>query len=148
MLPSDGVICQSDCGVSRENLSSSPEFLNLTDFPKFPIPGDFSYLILYPESAYHSSNPAMPNNILPKLLPREKESNIRYLEIDLSIKQYRRVSLACTECQKRKSKCFYNLAGDRRRKAYTAELLNFCVALYRMAAKLRSGIPEEISRLI
>ncbi|KUM55769.1 hypothetical protein ACN42_g11468 [Penicillium freii] len=146
MLPSDGVICQSDCGVSRENLSSSPEFLNLTDFPKFPIPGDFSYLILYPESACHSSNPAIPNNILPKLLPREKESNIRYLETDPSTKQHRRVSLAYTECQKRKSKCsgtnlctkctaearqyFYNPAGDRRRKAHTAELLNFRVALY------------------
>jgi hypothetical protein len=42
----------------------------------------------------------------------------------------------------------YNPAGDRRRKAHTAELLNFRIALYRMAVKLRSGTPEEISRLI
>ncbi|OQE10124.1 hypothetical protein PENFLA_c001G01190 [Penicillium flavigenum] len=104
------------------------------------------------------------NNILPELLPRGQGSSIRYLETDSSTKQHRRVSLACTECQKRKSKCsgttpctkcttearqcFYNPAGDRRRKAHTAELLNFRDALYRMAAKLRSGTPEEISRLI
>ncbi|CRL28960.1 Fungal transcriptional regulatory protein, N-terminal [Penicillium camemberti] len=104
------------------------------------------------------------NNTLPELFPREKGSGIRYLETDSSTKKHRRVSLACIECQKRKSKCsgttpctqcttearqcFYNPAGDRRSKAYTAELLKFRVTLYRMAAKLRSGTPEEISRLI
>ena len=44
--------------------------------------------------------------------------------------------------------CLYNPAGDRRRKAHSAELLNFSVALCRMAAKLRSGTPEEISQLV
>ncbi|KAJ5238266.1 hypothetical protein N7489_008357 [Penicillium chrysogenum] len=87
------------------------------------------------------------NNVLRELLPRKKGSSMRYLETESLIKP-RRVSLACTECQKRKSKCSYNLVGDRRRKAYTAELLNFRIALYRMAVKLRSRTPEEISRLI
>ncbi|KAJ6159383.1 hypothetical protein N7497_003920 [Penicillium chrysogenum] len=103
------------------------------------------------------------NNILRELLPRKKGSSIRYLETESPTKP-RRVSLAYTECQKRKSKCSsttpctkctiearqcsYNPAGDRRRKAHTAELLNFRIALYRMAVKLRSGTPEEISRLI
>ncbi|KAJ6088101.1 hypothetical protein N7499_004283 [Penicillium canescens] len=103
------------------------------------------------------------NNPLRELLPREKRWSVRYLETDLSTK-HRRVSLACTECQKRKSKCsgtapctecttkarqcLYNQAGDRRRKAHTAELLNFRVALHQMAAKLRSGTPEEILRLV
>ncbi|KAJ6091641.1 hypothetical protein N7467_003610 [Penicillium canescens] len=102
-------------------------------------------------------------NLLRELLPREKELSMRYLETHSSTKQ-RRVSLAYTECQKRKSKCsgtapytkcgtkgrqcLYDPAGDRRRKVHTAELLNFRVALYRMAAMLRSGTSEEISRLI
>ncbi|OGE46561.1 hypothetical protein PENARI_c191G09200 [Penicillium arizonense] len=84
------------------------------------------------------------NNPLRELLPREKWRSMRYLETDSSTK-HRRVSLACTECQKTKSKCS---AGDRRRNAHTAELLNFRVALYQMAAKLRSGTPEEILRLV
>ncbi|OGE46882.1 hypothetical protein PENARI_c094G05795 [Penicillium arizonense] len=103
------------------------------------------------------------NNPLRELLPREKGWSMRYLETDLLTK-HRRVSLACTECQKRKSKCsgtnpcttcmtesrqcLYDPARDRRRKAHTAELLNFRVALSRTAAKLRSGTPEEISSLI
>ncbi|KAJ5517479.1 hypothetical protein N7527_009039 [Penicillium freii] len=103
------------------------------------------------------------NNALRELLPRQKGSNMRYLETEPPTK-LRRVSLACTECQKRKSKCsgttpctkctiearqcFYNPSSDRRRKAHTAELLNFRVALYRMVVKLRSGTPEEISRWI
>lgn len=54
----------------------------------------------------------------------------------------------CTRCANGGWKCLYNLAGDRRRKAHTAELLNFRDALRRIAAKLRSGTPEEISQLI
>ncbi|KAJ5477880.1 hypothetical protein N7530_003389 [Penicillium desertorum] len=103
------------------------------------------------------------NNVLRELLPKEKGSSIRYPETDSPAK-LRRVSPACTECQKRKSKCsgttpctkctiearqcFYNPAGDRRRKAHTAELLNFRVAFYRMAVKLRPGTLEEISQFI
>ncbi|CAG8067726.1 unnamed protein product [Penicillium nalgiovense] len=103
------------------------------------------------------------NNVLRELLPRRKESSMQCLKTESPTKP-RRVSLACTECQKRKSKCsgttpctkctiearqcFYNPAGDRRRKAHTADLLNFRAALYRIAVKLRSGTPEEISRLI
>ncbi|KAJ5142486.1 uncharacterized protein N7515_001273 [Penicillium bovifimosum] len=102
-------------------------------------------------------------NALPKLLPSKKVSNLPYLETDSPAKS-RRVSLACTECQQRKLKCsgttpctkctiegrqcFYNPAGDRRRKAHTAELLHFRAALYRMVVKLRSGTLEEISRFI
>jgi hypothetical protein len=123
----------------------------------------------------------MPKNtILRELLPRDKEGSIQFLEMGLSAKQRRNVSLACTECQKKRSKvrnivsllddganpvqcsgtnpcttcvaesrqCRYDPARDRRRKAHVAELLNFRVALSRMAAKLRSGTPEEISSLI
>ncbi|KAJ5859487.1 hypothetical protein N7534_004764 [Penicillium rubens] len=73
------------------------------------------------------------NNVLRELLPRKTGSSIRYLETESPIKPRR---------------CSYNPVGDRRRKAYTAELLNFRIALYRMAVKLRSGTPEEISQLI
>ncbi|KAJ5510057.1 hypothetical protein N7453_002160 [Penicillium expansum] len=59
--------------------------------------------------------------------------------MDSSAKQRRNVSLTCTECRKKRYK---------RRKAYTAELSNFRVSLSRMAAKLRSGITEEILLLI
>ena len=44
--------------------------------------------------------------------------------------------------------CLYDPARDRRRKAYTAELLNFSAALRRVVANLRSGTPEEISWMI
>lgn len=44
--------------------------------------------------------------------------------------------------------CLYDPARDRRRKAYTGELSNFRVTLSWMAAKLRSGTPEEILLLI
>ncbi|CAG8041080.1 unnamed protein product [Penicillium nalgiovense] len=43
------------------------------------------------------------NNVLRELLPRKKGSSMRYLETESPTKP-RRVSLACTECQKRKSK--------------------------------------------
>ncbi|KAJ5346818.1 uncharacterized protein N7506_000071 [Penicillium brevicompactum] len=102
-------------------------------------------------------------NHLRKLLPREKGLSMPYLETDSSTKR-RRVSLACTECQKKKSKCsgatpcttcvnesrqcLYDAARDRRRKAHTTELLNIRGALWRIAAKLRCGTPEEISWLI
>ncbi|KAJ5751420.1 uncharacterized protein N7511_008385 [Penicillium nucicola] len=104
------------------------------------------------------------NTLLRELLPRDKEFSILYLKTDSSAKQRRNVSLACTECQKKRSKCsgtnpcttcmtesrqcLYDPARDRRRKAHTAELLNFRVALSRTVAKLRSGTPEEISSLI
>ncbi|KAJ5531403.1 hypothetical protein N7527_004796 [Penicillium freii] len=120
------------------------------------------------------------NNILPQLLPREMGASLLYLERVSTAEQHRRVSLACTECQKRRSKvrktvltfedgpnpaqcsgttpctkctketrqCVYNPAGDRRRKAHTAKLLNHSVVLFRVAAKLRTGKPEEISQLI
>lgn len=54
----------------------------------------------------------------------------------------------CTTCMTEICKCSYDPARDRRRKTYTAELLNFRVALCRMAATLRSGTPEEISSFI
>jgi hypothetical protein len=54
----------------------------------------------------------------------------------------------CTTCASEGRQCLYDPTRDRRRKAYTAELLNFRVALCRMAAKLRSGTLEEISWLI
>ncbi|KAJ5252937.1 hypothetical protein N7489_003347 [Penicillium chrysogenum] len=74
------------------------------------------------------------NNVLRgELLPSKKGPSMRYLE---------------TESPTKLRRCFYNPAGDRRRKAYIAELLNFRVALYRMVIKLRFGTPEEISRLI
>ncbi|KAJ5674368.1 uncharacterized protein N7477_004302 [Penicillium maclennaniae] len=76
----------------------------------------------------------------------------------------RNVSLACTECQKKRTKCsgttsceryatetrqcLYDQTGDRRRKAYIAGLLNSHAALCRLAAKLRSAAPEEISWLV
>jgi hypothetical protein len=120
------------------------------------------------------------NNLLRELLPSDKGFNIQYLKMDSSAKQRRNVSLACTECQQKRSKvrntvspfddganpvqcsgtnpcttcmtesrqCLYDPTRDRRRKAHTAELLNFRVALSRTAAKLRSGTPEELSSLI
>ncbi|KAJ5264992.1 hypothetical protein N7505_007785 [Penicillium chrysogenum] len=89
------------------------------------------------------------NNVLRELLPRNKRSSMRYLETESPTKP-RRCSgtTPCTKCTIEARQCSYNPAGDRRRKAHTAELLNSRVALYRMAVKLRSGTPEEISRLI
>ncbi|KAJ9491408.1 hypothetical protein VN97_g1838 [Penicillium thymicola] len=103
------------------------------------------------------------NNLLRELLPRDK-GFMQYPKMDSSTKQRRNVSLACTECRKKRSKCsgatpcttcvtegrqcLYDPARDRRRRAHTAELLNFRVALCRIAARLRSGTPEEISLLI
>ncbi|CAG8184546.1 unnamed protein product [Penicillium nalgiovense] len=74
------------------------------------------------------------NNVLRELLPRQKGSSMRYLETESPTK-LRRVSLAYTDTT------LYT-------KSYTAKLLNFRVALYRMVVKLRSRTPEEISRLI
>jgi hypothetical protein len=51
-------------------------------------------------------------------------------------------------CAAEGHQCLYDPTSDRRRKAYTAELLTFRVALHRMAATLRSGTLEEISWLI
>ena len=88
------------------NLAGSPESLDFTDSPKFLILEAYSQISksLYPQSACLSSNPAMSKkSLLRELLPREKELSMRYLETHSSTKQ-RRVSLACTECQKRKSK--------------------------------------------
>ncbi|KAJ5974738.1 hypothetical protein N7481_008445 [Penicillium waksmanii] len=98
------------------------------------------------------------NNLLCELLPSDKEF-IQYLKIDLKTKQRRNTSLACTECRKKRFKCsgatlytiymtegrqcLYDIAGDQRRKAYTAELLYFRIALC-LIAKLRSGTLEEI----
>lgn len=107
---------------------------------------------------------------------------MQHLAADPPKKHRGNVSLACTECQKKRSKvgnivpailateliylvqcsgatpcmrcaakghqCLYDRASDRRRKAHTAELLTFRVALYRMAATLRSGPLEEILWLI
>ena len=44
------------------------------------------------------------NTFLRKLLPRDKEFSVQYLEMDSSVKQRRNVSLACTECQKIRTK--------------------------------------------
>ena len=57
-------------------------------------------------------------------------------------------SSPCATCLTENRQCLYAPARDRRLKAYTAELSNFRVALSRMAAKLRSGAPEEISLLV
>ncbi|KAJ5775820.1 uncharacterized protein N7511_000831, partial [Penicillium nucicola] len=113
----------------------------------------------------HSQNPAMSkNNLLRELLPSDQKFNNQYLNLTLPAKQRRKVPLACTECQRKRSKCsgtnpcmtcttqnrecLYDPARDRRRKTHTAELLNFRVAFFQMTAKLRSGTSEEISSLI
>lgn len=51
---------------------------------------------------------------------------------------------SCATCMAQSRQCLYDLFRDRRRKAHTAELLNFRVALSRMAAKLRSRTPEML----
>ncbi|KAJ5632858.1 hypothetical protein N7490_009197 [Penicillium lividum] len=107
----------------------------------------------------------MPKNrSLRKLLPASKGSIIKPPMSASSIKQRSNVSLACTECQEKKSKCsgttpcarcitkkcdyIYNPPGDRRSKAYIAELLSFLAALCRIITTLRSGKSDEISWLI
>ncbi|OJJ42041.1 hypothetical protein ASPZODRAFT_147848 [Penicilliopsis zonata CBS 506.65] len=105
-------------------------------------------------------------------------------ESEVKEKTRRNISLACTECQEKKTKvtipaiprledranthtliqcsgtmpctrcategcqCLYNQSGDRRRKEYTARLLDSHAALCRLAAKLRSTTPEEILQLV
>ncbi|KAJ5346964.1 uncharacterized protein N7506_000217 [Penicillium brevicompactum] len=44
------------------------------------------------------------NNLLRQLLPNDKEVGNQYLRVDAPTKQRRNVSLACTECQKKRSK--------------------------------------------
>ena len=44
------------------------------------------------------------NNSLRELLPRYKKFSTQHLEMNSPIKKRRNVSLACTECQKRRSK--------------------------------------------
>ncbi|KAJ5654804.1 hypothetical protein N7490_001807 [Penicillium lividum] len=107
----------------------------------------------------------MPTNrTLRKLLPANDGSIIQSPESGSSIKQRCNVSLACTECQKKRAKCsgtipcarcitekcdcIYNPRGDRRSKAYIAELLSFHAALCRIFTTLRSGTSDEISWLI
>ncbi|KAJ5641188.1 hypothetical protein N7490_005188 [Penicillium lividum] len=107
----------------------------------------------------------MPKNrSLRKLLPAIKGSIIQPPESGSSIKQRCNVSLACTECQKKRAKCsgtipcarcvteecdcIYNPRGDRRSKAYIAKLLSFQAALSRIITTLRSGTSDEISWLI
>ncbi|KAJ5778382.1 hypothetical protein N7520_001628 [Penicillium odoratum] len=107
----------------------------------------------------------MPKNrSLRKLLLASKGSIIQPPKSASSIKQRSNVSLACTECQKKKSKCsgtipctrcitekcdcIYNPLGDRRSKAYIAELLGFHAALCRIVTTLRSGNSDEISWLM
>ncbi|KAI2669309.1 transcriptional regulator family: Fungal Specific TF [Penicillium roqueforti] len=75
-----------------------------------------------------------------------------------------KLSLACTECQKKKTKCsgttpctrcateayqcIYDPKSDRRRRTYAAELLSSHVTLCRVTAMLRSGTLEEILAII
>ncbi|KAJ6118828.1 hypothetical protein N7471_013448 [Penicillium samsonianum] len=102
------------------------------------------------------------HNFSPELLPRGEGFSVEYLDFNSPAKKRRNISLACIECREKKCsgttpcttcvtegrQCLYDLASDRRRKAHTAELLNFRDALYRMTAKLHSGTPEKISFLI
>ncbi|KAJ6102299.1 hypothetical protein N7486_004726 [Penicillium sp. IBT 16267x] len=113
----------------------------------------------------------MPTNrTLRKLLPASKGSNIQSPESGSSIKQRCNVSLACTECQKKRAKVrsLITKFGDaanipntvlryntlrkvhyrRISKAYIAELLSFHAALCRIITTLRSGTSDEISWLI
>ncbi|KAJ5624428.1 hypothetical protein N7510_000737 [Penicillium lagena] len=107
----------------------------------------------------------MPDNgTQRKLLPAKFECLMQSFEVNPSTIKRHNVSLACTECRKRKLKCSgtisrmrctseacqctYDPKSDRRRKAHGVELLGFDVGLCRIAAKLRSGTPEEISWFI
>jgi hypothetical protein len=126
----------------------------------------------------------MSKNGFRRLLPAKEKEEIGPVLTDVKKETRRNISLACTECQKKKTKvtmpvvprledranmlsliqcsgttpctrcatevrhCLYNQIGDRRRKAYTAGLLNSHAALVRLAAKFRSTTPEEILWLV
>ncbi|KAJ5100883.1 hypothetical protein N7456_006935 [Penicillium angulare] len=85
-------------------------------------------------------------------------------ESDVPTSKRRKISLACTECQKRKTKCsgttpcskcatgasqcIYDPNSDRRRKAHVAELTTSHITLCRMTAKLRSDAVDDVITFI
>ncbi|KAJ5155670.1 hypothetical protein N7492_008492 [Penicillium capsulatum] len=89
------------------------------------------------------------------LLPAKLESHVQPRETNQEKRKYR-ISLACTECRKGRTKrcvakgcqCIYDPKTDRRRKLYTAEIEQSHVALCRMVEILRSGSPDHVSRFI
>ncbi|KAJ5883459.1 uncharacterized protein N7473_010345 [Penicillium subrubescens] len=98
------------------------------------------------------------------LLPAEDKRIMQFSEAGSGKEMRRNISLACTECQRKKTKCsgttpctrcatsaqqcLYDETSDRRRKEYTAGLLKFHTALRQLAATLRSAAPEELSWLV
>ncbi|KAJ5461050.1 uncharacterized protein N7458_002602 [Penicillium daleae] len=98
------------------------------------------------------------------LLPAGKKHTVQSLEAGSAKDMRRNISLACTECQRKKTKCsgttpctrcsttpqqcLYDQSSDRRRKEYTGGLLKFQTTLCQLAATLRSAAPEELSWLV
>ncbi|KAJ5369328.1 uncharacterized protein N7496_009088 [Penicillium cataractarum] len=98
------------------------------------------------------------------LLPAEDKHTMQSLEANPGKEMRRNVSLACTECQRKKTKCsgtapctrcatsaqqcLYDQTSDRRRKEYTVGLFKFHTTLCQLAATLRSAAPEELLSLV
>ncbi|KAJ5808870.1 hypothetical protein N7474_010139 [Penicillium riverlandense] len=81
-----------------------------------------------------------------------------------SCRKRRNVSLACTECRQKKTKCsgttpcanctakgcqcIYDQSSDRRRKSYSREPSTLRQALLYAVVKLRSGTPDNVKSFI
>ncbi|KAJ5917541.1 hypothetical protein N7466_011095 [Penicillium verhagenii] len=90
------------------------------------------------------------NKMFRTLLPANEKDAIEPLIAEPAKEMRRNCSgtTPCNRCSTESRQCLYDHIGDRRRKAYTAGLLNSHAALRRLAAKLRSAPPEEISWLV
>lgn len=86
---------------NKQSLKGTPESLVFNFSPK----AHFQIKTSLSTKCRHLSNPAMSKkNLLRELLPRNNEFGYQHPKLDLPTKQRRNVSLACTECQKKRSK--------------------------------------------